>query len=119
LLIVMTLVAVVLGFVVTGIGSLVLSVLVWMLVSTIVTVMLTTAIFGRGDLQVFAIGALVPMTPLIIRGMSFFASYATVLEGLVAPITLTLAAGFCGVVAVLTRRFLRRLGDVKLPWLDD
>jgi hypothetical protein len=119
LLILMTVVAVTLGFMATGIGAMVLSLTVWMLVSAIVNVMLITAIFGRGDLQVFAIGALVPTAPLIVSGMSYFAGPPTILHGIVAPITLAIAAGFGGVVAVLTRRLLRRLGDVKLPWLDD
>jgi hypothetical protein len=103
----------------TAIGSFVLSLLVWMLVSTIPTVMLTTAIFGHGDLKAFAIGSLVPMTPLVVGGVNFISGSPTILHGIVASLILTIAGGFGGVVAVFTRRGLGRLGNVKLPWIDD
>jgi hypothetical protein len=58
-----------------------------------------TAIFGRGDIQSFAIGALVPWLALL-PWMSSMAVWLLVL-----PI-------ICGTLAVITRRWLRLFGGV-------
>ncbi len=57
------------------------------------------AIFGRGDIQAFAIGALVPW----LRASSRMSSMAIWL--LILPV-------ICGTLAVITRRWLRLFGGV-------
>jgi len=63
------------------------------------TPFLIAAIFGRGDIQSFAIGALVPFVTLL-PWMSSMAIWLLVL-----PI-------ICGTLAVITRRWLRLFGGV-------
>jgi hypothetical protein len=63
------------------------------------TPLVICAIFGRGDVQAFALGALIPWTMLALR----MASYSVVhllFWLLILPPT-------CGAIAVLTRRWLR------------
>ncbi len=72
--------------------------ILWCIVPTPIVVF---AIYGRGDLQAFAIGALVPWVTLIIFRipdlMSFFA----------ATLWLLPMCGICGVVAAATRRWIK------------
>jgi hypothetical protein len=63
------------------------------------TPLVIAAIFGRGDIQSFAIGALVPWLTLI-PWMSTMALWLLIL-----PI-------ICGTLAVITRRWLRLFGGV-------
>ncbi len=63
------------------------------------TPLVVAAIFGRGDIQSFAIGALVPWFTLL-PWMSTMAMWLLIL-----PL-------ICGTIAVLTRRWLRLFGGV-------
>lgn len=63
------------------------------------TPLVIAAIFGRGDIQSFAIGALVPFVALL-PSMSTMALWLLVL-----PV-------ICGTLAVITRRWLRLFGGV-------
>ncbi len=63
------------------------------------TPLVVAAIFGRGDIQSFAIGALVPWFTLL-PWMSTMAMWLLIL-----PL-------ICGTIAVVTRRWLRLFGGV-------
>ena len=63
------------------------------------TPLVVAAIFGRGDIQTFAIGALVPWITLLPWLSSMF------IWLLILPI-------LCGTLAVVTRRWLRLFGGV-------
>ena len=97
LMVVMTLVAILLGFAVTvgGLIPLLLLSLIWCVVPTPLVI---CAIFGRGDIRAFAIGGLVPW--LILWQSTLFQS------GLIVPVLLTVMSVICGIVAVATFRWV-------------
>jgi hypothetical protein len=99
LLIVVTVVAVVLGLsAVFGnlIGALALAIVFCVLPTPLVI----CAIFARGDIQAFAIGALVPFVTMF-ASRPYQSYLAMIIWFLVLP-------GICGVVAVVTLRWVRR-----------
>jgi hypothetical protein len=98
LLIAVTAAAIVLGFASTF-RDFVSSLLFVSVCCVLPTPFVTAAIFGRGDLQSFAIGALVPWLTLL-PWMSTMALWLVIL-----PI-------ICGTLAVITRRWLRLFGGV-------
>lgn len=75
------------------------------------TVAVASAIYGRGDLRAFAIGAVVVCIPLLTTELGSLSFLALV----VATISQLIAMGLCGAVAVATRRWLMKQGlsDVK------
>jgi hypothetical protein len=101
LLIAVAVVAVLLGVaaVANGILSWLLAVVVMWVLPTPV---LITAIYGRGDARALCIGALVPWIPAIL-GRSVQGSLIDVME---STVWLLVMAGVCGVVAMLTRRWI-------------
>jgi hypothetical protein len=94
-MIAITVAAIVLGLAVTlqGLVPFVILSIVW---GVIPTPLVICAIFGRGDIQAFAIGALIPWV-LVLRGPPGV--------GLL-PFVLLMPA-VCGVVAVVTYRWVR------------
>lgn len=69
---------------------------------------LAGAIYGRGDLQAFAIGALVPCIPVLTSGDAAWDRWGLVFGTVLHLITVGLSGG----VAMVTRRLV---GRVKLP----
>ena len=98
LLIAVTVAAVVMGFA-SSVRDLIGSLLFVTVCCVLPTPFVIAAIFGRGDIQSFAIGALVPWLTLL----PWVSSMAIWL--LVLPL-------ICGTVAVITRRWLRLFGGV-------
>ena len=76
--------------------GLLLASLVWCIMPTPLIIFV---VYGRGDLQAFAIGALVPWITLIVRTPS----YVTLLA---ATFWLVPLCAICGFVAAMTRRWL-------------
>ncbi len=72
--------------------------ILWCIVPTPIVIF---AIYGRGDLQAFAIGALVPWVTLLMFG------YPGGLSLFVASLWLLPMCGICGVVATATRRWIK------------
>ncbi len=66
------------------------------------TPLVICALFGRGDVQAFAVGALVPWVTLI-----FWAASSSFVSLVLSLLILPAA---CGSIAVATRRFLTRFG---------
>jgi hypothetical protein len=97
LLVIVTAAALVLGLVVTinNIVPLFISVLVWCVLPTPLVI---CAIFGRGDLRAFAIGSLVPWVSLL-SGRAWQSGLTILVWLVVMPLV-------CGIVAVLTYRWV-------------
>lgn len=111
LLIAMTVVAILLGLVVFPLGQIIVGLLLAVLLRGVLpTVAVAAAIYGRGRLQAFAIGAVVSCLPILfgdLGPLSFF--------GLIAAlVTQLVAAAVCGIVAVATREWLVRQGGTGL-----
>ena len=70
------------------------------------TVAIVSAIYGRGDVKAFAIGAAVCSIPILTTeiGPMNFAALG------IATVSQLIAMGLCGFVAVATRRWLARHG---------
>jgi hypothetical protein len=102
LLVTVTAVAVLFGLVIVF-GDFLDMVVFAMVFSVLPTPLVICAIFARRDVQAFAIGALVPWFTLIvwIRTMWF----------VTLMIYLLLLPVICGIVAVVTRRWLSRFGQ--------
>lgn len=107
LMVVVTLIAILLGLTATFGGLLELAVVsvVWCLFPT---PLIVCAIFGKRDVQAFAVGALVPWTTMTLTRMLASASILT------ASIWLLAMGGVCGAVAVATRRWLAQSGNGHL-----
>jgi hypothetical protein len=101
LMIAMAVVAVLL-FVVTKVGSFVEIVLFSFVACVVPTPLVICAIYGRGDVRAFAIGALNPWVVSI--ALRFPDPYGTFFE----MIWLVVMGGICGVLAVITRRWIWR-----------
>jgi len=111
LLITMTIVAVLLGLVVFPLGQMIVGLLLAVLLRGVLpTVAVVAAIYGRGRVQAFAIGAVVSCLPILFGDLgspSFF--------GLIAGlVTQLIAAAVCGSVAVATREWVLRQGGTGL-----
>jgi hypothetical protein len=93
-----------LGLAVTfgGLIGTAVQILVWCVLPTPFVV---CAIFGRGNLQSFAIGVLVPWAPLMMMGFPWQNAYIW------ATFWLLIVGTLCGAIAVATRRWLERSGD--------
>lgn len=77
-----------------------------MLQGLLPTVAIVTAIYGRGDVKAFAIGAAVCSIPILTAEIG-----PMNLAGLgIATVSQLIAMGVCGFVAVATRRWLARHG---------
>ncbi|MFO0788956.1 MAG: hypothetical protein U0805_05825 [Pirellulales bacterium] len=94
----LTLVALALGLSAT-LGSLVATLLLAFVYCIVPTPLVIGAVFARGDVQAFAIGALVPWwaSNSWLPGTSSFSR----------PIWLVAMCAICGLIAVLTRRAIR------------
>jgi hypothetical protein len=100
------LIAVAVVALVLGLGAVAGGLLIWLLTALVIwllpTPLVVAAIYGRGDLRAFSIGALVPWA-------SFWAS-GPAASSLVAIVDSTLwllfMGGLCGFVAVATRRWI-------------
>jgi hypothetical protein len=103
LLICVTVVALALGISIT-LGSLVATLLFAVVYCVLPTPLLICAIFARGDVQAFAIGALIPWwtSNTWLPSASSFSM----------AIWLLVMCTICGVVAAITRRFVRRSGPL-------
>jgi hypothetical protein len=101
LLIVVTVVAVVLGLSVT-LGSLLGTVFFAIVYCVLPTPLVICAIFARGDIQAFAIGAIVPWWTV--------ASWMPNTSSFFSAIWLVVVSTTCGTVAAITRRWIRRSG---------
>jgi len=110
LLILMTIVAFALGFMGTTLGETIVLLVLWTLFSILPAVLVSVAVYARGDLQAFALGALVPMLPLAVNGSVFGSRSASILQGLMALVGVVVLGGVCGIAAAATRRLLRGLG---------
>jgi hypothetical protein len=101
LLLLITVSAVFLGLVTTVAGSILLAVFSWIILYILPSFLLVSAIYGRDDVRAFAIGALVPIVAFIFdRQASAGHSFLERTVGLAAT------SGVCGLVAVITRRWL-------------
>ncbi len=103
LMLVVTAVAIGLALAVTigGLIGAVFSALVWCVLPT---PLIICAIYGRGDVQAFSIGALVPWISLMAMGVPVASTY------LPASIWLLILSGICGTVAAATRRWVVKYG---------
>ena len=103
LMIAITAVAILLFFAVTFAGFIgaALGSVVWCIVPTPLVV---CAIFGRGNVQAFSVGALVPWLTMITTRIPSAASFFSM------TIWLLILGGICGSVAIATRRWLERHG---------
>jgi len=101
LLICVTIVAIALGLSVT-LGALVATLLFAIVYCVLPTPLLICAIFARGDAQAFAIGALIPWWTL--------GTWLPNASSFAMAIWLLVMCTTCGAVAVLTRRWIRRVG---------
>ena len=70
------------------------------------TVAVIGAIYGRGELRAFAIGAVVCSIPVLTTELGPM-SFAGLVVGTISQL---MAMGLCGVVAVATHRWLARHG---------
>jgi len=70
--------------------------------------LIACAIYGRGDFQAFAIGALVPYVSSLFGGGPL--RQASTAGAFWTLVYLLLVGGVCGVVAVLTRRWIEQHG---------
>ena len=68
------------------------------------TVAVVSAIYGRGDLRAFAIGAVVCCVPLLTTELGPL-SFSGLILGTISQL---IAMGLCGAVAIATRRWLMR-----------
>jgi hypothetical protein len=98
-----TLVAILLGMFTSAVGEFFVGVIAWTILSITPAVALTCAVYGRGDLRAFAMGALVPAAPIMLNGAASMTSYLHVLS---LCIGMFVAGAVCGVAAVATRRWL-------------
>jgi hypothetical protein len=99
MLIAVTIAAVALALGVFGLLSVLVSFLLRALLPTVAAV---CAVYARGDIRAFAIGAFVSLIPVLIGGIG-----SGRIAGLVAVILAQLLiSGICGVVAVAVRRWL-------------
>jgi len=98
-----------------GVGTLLGDMIAWLLFVSVVNCILPTplvigVVFGRGDLRAFAIGGLVPwfllwaVSPVISTG-SWLPGRAIVLS-----IFVVVTSAACGIVAVVSRRWIERQG---------
>jgi hypothetical protein len=101
LLIAVTVIAVVLGFA-HVFGDFVGAVLFAFVCCVLPTPLIICAVFARGDIQAFAIGALVPWWTLI-GWMPNRSAFSIALWLLFMPV-------ICGIVATITRRWIQRFG---------
>jgi len=101
LLITVTAVAILLG-VAKFFGGVVVAVLFASICCVLPTPLLICAIFARGDVQAFSIGALVPWFTLF-AWMPSSSGFSIALWLLVLPV-------LCGVIAAFTRRWIQRFG---------
>lgn len=99
LLIAMTIIAIGLGLSVT-VGSLVATLLFAVVYCVLPTPLLICAVFARGDIQAFAIGALVPWWTVN--------TWMPGASSLSMAIWLLVMCTTCGAVAVITRRVVAR-----------
>jgi hypothetical protein len=83
-------------------GDLVVAILFVSICCVLPTPLLICAIFARGDVQSFSIGALVPWVTLF-AWMPGRSGFAIALWLLVLP-------ALCGAIAVVTRRWVQRFG---------
>ena len=118
LLVLMTVVAIALGLMATALGTFVQATFMWTLISIAPSVLVVAAIYGRGDLQAFAIGALVPMAPVVISGASLGWFTSSIFEAVAVCLAALVASGVCGTAAAITRRWLRRHDAEHLPFID-
>ena len=70
------------------------------------TVAIVSAIYGRGDVKAFAVGAAVCSIPVLTTEIGPM-NFAALVLGTISQV---IAMGFCGFVAVVTRRWLARRG---------
>jgi hypothetical protein len=70
---------------------------VWCVIPTPLVIV---AIYGRGDMQCFAIGAVIPWVILLASDTPFYGPYSIL-------IWLPIMMALCGFVAVATRRWIR------------
>jgi hypothetical protein len=107
LLIAVAVVAVVLGLGSFTIGQGLLGLLIAIsLRGVIPTMAVVAAFYGRGDVRVFAMGAVVASVPLLTSELGS-TSFPALVAGTIAHL---MAMGLCGAAAVATRRWLIRQG---------
>jgi hypothetical protein len=107
LLVLMTVVALLLGFSAYIIDAMLLGPLLAFAFYLPAAALAACAVYGRGDYQAFALGALIPWVATMIDGIPYSWS------GLGVLIRVVLIAAGCGCVSVFTRRWIkdRKLGD--------
>lgn len=103
LLVAVTLVAVALALGVFGLLSLLCGILLRGVLPTISAI---CAVYSRGDVRAFAIGAVIAFIPLLVGGTE--SHNFTFLVG--TTLSQALAVGLCGLVAVAVRRWLVKHG---------
>ena len=101
LMIAMTLIALLLGFSSVISGTILL--FIWIILYTLPACFAACMVYGRGDLQAFALGALVPCIPLLLASPGTAPSFV---GGIAMAFATLIASGICGVVAVATRRWI-------------
>jgi hypothetical protein len=107
LLISVAVVAVVLGLATFTIGQAFIGLLLAILLRGVFpTIAVISAIYGRGELRTFAIGAVVCSIPVVTSELGPMNSAGLI----VGTISQLMAMGLCGVVAVATHRWLARHG---------
>lgn len=99
LLIAMTIAAVALALGVFGLLNLLVAFLLRALLPTVAAV---CAVYARGDIRAFAIGAFISLIPVLIAGTGS-GRIASLMAAILAQL---LISGICGVVAVAVRRWL-------------
>jgi hypothetical protein len=103
LLVLITVTAIFLGVVTTVAGSILFAVFSWILLYILPTVVFACAIYGRGDVRAFAIGALIPIVAFMLRGPMAGARSSGLVESVFST---AITSGICGLVAAITRRWL-------------
>jgi hypothetical protein len=107
MLISVAVVALLFGLAAFPIGQVVLALLLAILLRGLLpTIALVAAIYGRGDVKAFAIGAAVSAVPALLTPLTA-THLLTLLLGLVSQL---IGMGICGAVAMATRRTLARRG---------
>jgi hypothetical protein len=120
-----TVVAVLLGLLGTSARHLVIGAVLLIWLNLLPVVFLVGALFARGNLQAFCVGAVIPnftmlFTGALSYGVTFAINSETAAIGAAFGIWITtqIASLLCGSVAVLAKRWIDRNPDVKLPFLD-
>jgi hypothetical protein len=99
----MTLVAILLGLLVTLSGTIIYSLFFSTMAYIVPAALVACVVYGRGDFQAFAIGAMIPFIGVFIGVTASRPSFAASIGLFVQLIVL---ASVCGTVTALTRRWI-------------